>query len=766
MRLRRSVLFTAVLSSAVFLSIFSLALAVPGNKLVRLTWEDRDQFELVMSMNLDIAGHSPEGWPDVVVDEDELKHLQAAGIDTKILLDDVDAPVSALRSKDDMGAFHNYLETIAELQSVAAANPSICVLDTIGYTLEGRTILAIKVSDNPSVNEDEAALLYVGVHHAREIISVEIPLYFLDHLVDNYGSDPLITQLVNEREIWILPMLNADGHSVVEGGTDWRKNKRDNNSNGYFDSNDGVDPNRNYGYMWGYDDIGSSPYWSSEVYRGTGPFSEPCTDAVRAFAERENFDTGISFHSHGRWILYPWGYIPQDTPDHDLFSALGESMAVYNGYAPGNAASGLIYITNGDTDDWMYGEQTTKEKSLFFTFEVGTSFYPSESEIPTLCSENLGAMILLARYAENPEELLPPQAPFLYSMGDVDVGIYDVMWSPVDEGTNTAVLFDLEESSGYQVFSEYVVTDSTNWTMDGFVQSNTRKHGGFYSLYSDRDNSLNNYLTLAAPLFPQTGDSLVFWTWFNIEDDYDYGYVQVSTDAGESFVNIPGNITTNYDPNGANRGNGITGSSGGWVRAAFDLSSYAGEAVTYRFAYITDSYVTEEGWYIDDIYPAASFDNTATLLTSSPDTVYHVTQKPVGMYYYRVRGTDTQGHQGNWGPYKTANVLATPVDGTVFGSTYSAMLRENSPNPFNPITSISFVVPGPAGGNPVDANISVFDTRGRLINTLADGKLNPGPNTVTWDGRAESGRSVGSGVYFCVLTVGDERVSRKMVLAK
>lgn len=242
---------------------------------------------------------------------------------------------------------------------------------------------------------------------------------------------PNVTYLVNNRQIWLCPTFNPDGHEFVFSGSNpgsgydpmwWRKNKRDNNNNGIFetgawgDGPDGVDLNRNFGYKWGYDNSGSSPDSTSQTYRGAGPFSEPESQAIRNFVVKHNFIITISFHSHHPGWLYPWGYIKLHTPDHQIFASLSDSCVAYNGYEHGCSweVLGDYYIVNGCTDDWFYGEQTTKNKIFAFTPEVGnhaesvggnTGFFPDTMFIEKQIRENQGPMIYLA-YAAGEEPII------------------------------------------------------------------------------------------------------------------------------------------------------------------------------------------------------------------------------------------------------------------------------------------------------------------------------------------------------------------------
>jgi immune inhibitor A len=126
-------------------------------------------------------------------------------------------------------------------------------------------------------------------------------------------------------------------------------------------------------------------------------------------------------------------------------------------------------------------------------------------------------------------------------------------------------------------------------------------YSGTYMWYSGRGMNLNNTLSQEFPI-PAGGATLTFNTWYDIQPHWDYGYVEVSTDGGSTWATVSGNITTMGNPNGNNpEGNGITGNSGGWSSASFDLTGYAGQTVILKFRYETDGTVNWAGWAIDDI---------------------------------------------------------------------------------------------------------------------------------------------------------------------
>ncbi|MBM3237180.1 T9SS type A sorting domain-containing protein [Candidatus Poribacteria bacterium] len=344
------------------------------------------------------AGAYRRGKLEAVVTTEELRKIESQGYRIKILVDDIDAYSANLRAQGYFDNFHSYEQTVAAMKTAAQKYPDLAKLYDIGDSWEktegiaDRDIWALKISDNVTEQEDEPEVLYMGLHHAREIITPEIVLYWMDFLLSNYGRSKLMTYLVDNRQIWLVPDVNPDGHDYVfTVDSYWRKNRRD-NGDGSF----GVDLNRNYGYMWGYDNSGSSPVTWSETYRGTGPFSEPETQAIRDLVEEHNFVLSLSYHSYGNLFLYPWGYILENTPDHSTFVSMAEVAVSRNGYEHGNPASGAIYITNGSSDDWFYGEQITKNKVFGFTPEVGEEFQPPVSKINELILENLFPNIVIA----------------------------------------------------------------------------------------------------------------------------------------------------------------------------------------------------------------------------------------------------------------------------------------------------------------------------------------------------------------------------------
>jgi murein tripeptide amidase MpaA len=283
------------------------------------------------------------------------------------------------------------------------AYPNLVQVQIIGNSLEMRNIYALKISDNVQADEEsEAEVLITGCHHAREWISVEVPLNVAKHLAENYASNSYIRDLVDRSEVWIVPLLNPDGlEYTIHFYRYWRKNMRDNENRTY-----GVDPNRNYDYMWGNDNEGSSPVSSSYVYRGPAPFSEPETQAIRDLFAVRDFQVFISYHNYSQVIIYPWGYTDEpsgiDATMEDMAGEMAARMERVNGrvYEYGQAGNQL-YVTNGGATDWALGVHGIPA----FTIELPPvdqqhgGFYNPEEDILSIVRENIPAMLYVIEWA-------------------------------------------------------------------------------------------------------------------------------------------------------------------------------------------------------------------------------------------------------------------------------------------------------------------------------------------------------------------------------
>ncbi|MEV0643628.1 M14 family zinc carboxypeptidase [Phytomonospora sp. NPDC050363] len=328
--------------------------------------------------------------------------------------------------------YHDYPETLAEINRITAAYPALASSRVIGRSYEGRDIVALKISDNVGSDEDEPEVLFNANIHAREHLTTEQALYLANLFTASYGSDNRVTDVVNGREIWIIPMLNPDGsmYDVATGSyRSWRKNRQPNSGSSAV----GTDLNRNFGYKWGCCG-GSSGSPSSETYRGPSAFSSPEIQVFRDFVLSrrvggvQQIKAHIDIHSYSELILWPYGYTYSETAEgmtqdqYDTFETIGFEMAETNGYTPEQSSE--LYITDGDSTDWMWGDQ----RIWSFTYEMypaspSPGFYPPDEVIPAQTARNKESILTLAEYADCPYRAIGKEAEYCQAARDFSVSV-------------------------------------------------------------------------------------------------------------------------------------------------------------------------------------------------------------------------------------------------------------------------------------------------------------------------------------------------------
>ncbi|MES0833386.1 MULTISPECIES: M14 family metallopeptidase [Nocardiopsidaceae] len=334
-------------------------------------------------------------------------------------VEEFDVPVPLA---DPDPGYTGYAELVGVIDEVVAAHPDIAARSVIGRSHEGRDLLAVKISDNVDVDEDQPEVLFVHAQHAREHLTVEMAVHLMRLLTDGYGGDPRITDLVDDREIWILPNVNPDGSEYDMAGStwrNWRKNRQPNEGS----SSPGTDLNRNWAYEWGCCG-GSSGNPSSITYRGPAPESAPEVRVVADFVRgrvvggEQQITTAIDFHTYSELILWPFGHTYDDVTngmtreEYDTHAALGEHMAEANGYTPQQSSD--LYVTDGSINDWLWGDQ----RIVNFTYEMyprsaaGGGFYPPSSVIERETARNEEAVLRLLDYADCPYRIIGEEAAY------------------------------------------------------------------------------------------------------------------------------------------------------------------------------------------------------------------------------------------------------------------------------------------------------------------------------------------------------------------
>ncbi len=334
----------------------------------------------------------------------ELAEMRAAGLDATVLLEH-DNPLMLIRRglygptmKLDP-IYHTYDQVVAKAAALAEAQPDRIKRFQIGESQQfRRPIYAYRLSNRAREAQDRPAVMLNGAHHSDEVVTTEIVVTLMERLVTRYGQDEEITRWMDTLEIWLVPVVNVDGHDIVSSGYDprWRKNARDVNGDGVTGVYpEGVDLNRGYDFNWA---MGGSDVPDSVSYRGPHPFSEAENRAMRRLADLRQFVLSISYHSQGEILFYPWSWGSHVAPDDAVIKGVVTEVAsrirTMDGrdtYAvsPGGPSS--------QSYPWFYGRRGV----IDFIVEVGRGSHVFPAEVvPDLIETNLeGVRALMARAA-------------------------------------------------------------------------------------------------------------------------------------------------------------------------------------------------------------------------------------------------------------------------------------------------------------------------------------------------------------------------------
>ena len=429
---------------------------------------------------------------------DEIK-LKKAGITWSAV-----QQASALRSMAAMSAtetvYHSFDEPDLgikdQLHAIAKTYPHITWLKTIGYSHQGRPMLAMRLSKHHwkcgkhghghycGHAYGRPRVLFVATHHAREWVATQMAMRLIKYLTDNYHYDQRVTRLLNNTEIWVIPVANPDGYEYTFTNERlWRKNLRDNDGDGEITLADGVDLNRNFDSRWGLDDEGSSGIPSDATYRGPDPNSEPETQALINFMHKMKFRFAISYHTYGNLVLYPWGW-QFKTPSFDdpIFLAQAgtdANPAIYDtlndiGYDPGVGAD--LYITNGDFTDWSYSEAGVPSHTVEFTDGYDFRFPDDEAMVQTVFEDSLEFALSVAESARNPSR---PKSP-------VDMPAQDIYHTPVTASYGTSQIIEVIGRKKYRPKLYYQINGGhwkKVWLKERFGRFYNEAPGLFYTRY-------------------------------------------------------------------------------------------------------------------------------------------------------------------------------------------------------------------------------------------------------------------------------------------
>lgn len=559
--------------------------------------------------------------------------------------------------------YYRYQEFLDMLDLMHQEYPNLitekaAVSDTL--THEGRPIYFVKMSNSPGESLEKPKVLYTSLHHAREPGSMSETLFFMWYMLENYGTNPEVTYLVDNLELFFVPMINPDGYIQNEstnpnGGGMHRKNKNPNIGS----SNPGVDLNRNYSYKWGTTGVSSNQ--NNDTYPGVSAFSEPETKNMKKIAEQWGIEFAMNAHTYSGLMLYPYGGTSDEFAEDDsYFNAISGLMVKYSGYE--NMKSSGLYPASGDSDDYMYHDHGIFAQ----TPEVNKNdFWAPSSQIIGDCIDMLFSNMTMAHLplvfgvAEDLDVssyIEEAEGDFNYSIvrlgrrsGDLTVSIEalegiqtvggeNVYNLAIEESQEGAIAYQLNSGIQYGDEVKYVlVLDNGLWQSRDTI---SKVFGGPTIQFEDAANSLDhwegswgltnedyfspnhsftdspnaNYPNNATRTF-QFKDTIdlteaevamiSFMAKWDIEAGYDYVQFQVSSDGGSNWIPQCGKYTK--------VGEGVSPWSGGqpeepmydgnqstWVMEEINLSEYLGQNIMVRFLLKSDIYENRDGFYFDD----------------------------------------------------------------------------------------------------------------------------------------------------------------------
>ena len=633
----------------------------PHQMLVRVT---TGSSATALPKGVELASENPGAWVDIVIPSNRLHELAEMDLSYSILIEDLGAYEASMA-----GSYHTLAQIQSILEGIAANHSDIATLYSIGTTYEGRDIWCLEISDNPGVDEGEPGVFFMGVHHAREWPSAEICLYIANNLTAGYGVNSTITDWVNSRRIWIVPVQNPDGYYYSHDlGIDWRKNRDYFPQYGTY----GVDTNRNYdgscdgnpSGAWGaVTSWAISHYPDNECYDGPGPTSELEDQAIASIFKNNNISACITYHTYGEEVMWPWGYTYGVTPDNTYISQVGQQIAsriqVQSGggtYDPHQSVG--LYPTVADTIDFAYGYSHYIQGHATFVYciEACNEFQPPASYLNQICYQNCKGALYLLDQAQDIRDTVAPRVipPVIIPMGNDSDGNYRVAWTLQNQGANPDA-FQLSEMKGLSLETDDAESGSGFWMLDGFSLTTSKSYSGSYSYKATKNSDYQvSSMTSISPLPIVKGMTLSFWCWYRVEQNADYAYVEVSENG------------RTYDVLGS-----FTGSSGDWVNKQYSLDDYSGKSLFIRFRYCTDAYGHQDVFYIDDIAPIAIFNSITNISSSITNTYYDITNQPLGIYYYCVRGHNTAR---GWCDNSTLQIINVTQGG---GETYPVLQLGN-----------------------------------------------------------------------------------------
>jgi hypothetical protein len=735
---------------------------------------------------------------EVVINRREIGKLKASGFRYDILINNTDdyyrnlPPPSAeemrrsqeILQTDDvegftygsMGGYYTYAEMVLKLDSLRMRfanfiSPKI----NIGSTTEGRTIWAVKISDNPLVNESatEPVIYFDALHHAREPQSMASLFYYMYWLLENFYTNPEAQYLINNREIYFVPIVNPDGYVYNQttnpnGGGMWRKNRR-NNGGGSF----GVDLNRNYPFGWGLN-TGSSADPNDEAYRGPSAGSELETQRVITLVNNIKPKIAFSMHSVAGRYLNPYGYIDSSVA-YDVYSDFSSEFAQYNDYTYGTVIEMLSYFSSGTARDYLHSQGT-----YCWTPEVGGSgFWPNISEIVPVASENMHALKYLSwvggsypklnsymvvgnGYVQRNDTLQLQIAvrnkglsrtsknvrvELASSYGNI-AGItsavnYDsIQARQTKVNTSTPFKFRITNGANFGDNIKFICTvkeDGRVASMDTFFVT----VGKVTALFSDNaENGTSNWVKSGNGI---QWDTTSVSSWLGGKSFADSRYGNSDNNTNNFFtLSQPISLSGRVSPR---------------VEFAAKWGMEAGSDYT-RFQVSTNNgstWINLAGRYTKTVGGQPAYTDVSYWVYEQINLTPYIGQT-VRLRFNYVTDPSIPGDGFYFDNFRVIDYTSTTTGISSTGNEVPEKfeLYQNYPNPFNPVTKIKFDLPENGA-----VSVSVYDITGKEVAVLHEGELRAGSYEINYDASALT-----SGIYFYRFTSSTHNAVKKMMVLK
>ncbi len=340
--------------------------------------------------------------------------------------------------------YSSYDECIAFFKSAQESNPNLFKVQTIGKTWEERDILAVCITKNVDSHLEKPALFYTGTIHAREWVGIELSLSFAQYIIDHIDYDPQLNAILDSTTLYMVPCANPDGFEYSRNHFSfWRKNRRKNP-----DGSHGVDLNRNFS-------IGFAPNksYTSNVYSGPEPFSEPETSALRDFfLAHENITIALDYHSQGNVFFPAHNFIHEDAEDaidlNILASNMAEEIRKESGREYGvHMGKPPVHLISGSGREFYYSRG-----ALSLVAEVGTRNISDYLEhMSENIDENIPALMMALSEVKNyQKESTLPRVDGFYATTIASKEI-TLEWDYLDDET---IFFEIYRSTKKKGFAQ------------------------------------------------------------------------------------------------------------------------------------------------------------------------------------------------------------------------------------------------------------------------------------------------------------------------